>query len=39
MAAIANRLTGNGLQRYLTAGAVERAIRPLLAVEEFTAGA
>jgi hypothetical protein len=37
MAAIANRLNGDRLQRYLTAGAVERAIRPLLAVEEFTA--
>jgi Putative glucoamylase len=39
IAAIANRLDGNRLQRYLTAGAVERAVRPLLAVEEFTAGA
>jgi hypothetical protein len=26
------------LQRYLTRGAVERAVRPLLAMEEFTAG-
>jgi hypothetical protein len=38
MAALGNELTGDRLQRYLTRGAVERAVRPLLAVEEFTAG-
>jgi hypothetical protein len=38
MAAIANELTGDRLQRYFTRGAVEEAIRPLLAMEEFTAG-
>jgi hypothetical protein len=38
MAAIANELTGDRLQRYFTRGAVEKAIRPLLAMEEFTAG-
>jgi hypothetical protein len=38
MAAIANELTGDRLQRYFTRGAVEEAIRPLLTMEEFTAG-
>jgi BarA-like signal transduction histidine kinase len=38
MAALGNELTGDRLQRYLTRGAVERAVRPLLAMEEFTAG-
>jgi len=38
MAALGNELTGDRLQRYLTQGAVERAVRPLLAMEEFTAG-
>ena len=37
-AALGNELTGDRLQRYLTRGAVERAVRPLLAMEEFTAG-
>ena len=38
MAALGNELTGDRLQRYLTRGAVERVVRPLLAMEEFTAG-
>ena len=38
MAALGNELTGGGLQRYFTQGAVERTVRPLLAMEEFTAG-
>jgi hypothetical protein len=38
MAALGNELTGDRLQRYLTRGEVERAVRPLLAMEEFTAG-
>jgi hypothetical protein len=38
MAALGNELAGDRLQRYLTRGAVERAVRPLLAMEEFTAG-
>jgi hypothetical protein len=38
MAALGNELTGDRLQRHLTRGAVERAVRPLLAMEEFTAG-
>jgi hypothetical protein len=38
MAAIANELTGDRLQRYFTRGAVQEAIQPLLAIEEFTAG-
>jgi hypothetical protein len=38
MAALGNELTGDRLQRYLTRGPVERAVRPLLAMEEFTAG-
>jgi Putative glucoamylase len=38
MAALGNELTGGRLQHYFTMGAVERAVRPLLAMEEFTAG-
>jgi hypothetical protein len=38
MAALGNELAGDRLQRYLTRGAVERAVQPLLAMEEFTAG-
>jgi hypothetical protein len=38
MAALGNELTGDRLQRYLTRGPVERAVRPLLAMEEFTVG-
>ena len=38
MAALGNELAGDRLQRYLTRGAVEWAGRPLLAMEEFTAG-
>lgn len=33
-----DQLTGDRLQRYSTRGPVERAVRPLLAKEEFTAG-
>jgi len=39
MAALANELTGDRLQRYFSDGAVEAKVRPLLAQEEFTAGA
>jgi hypothetical protein len=38
MAALGSELAGDGLQRYLTQGAVERAVRPLPAMEEFTVG-
>jgi hypothetical protein len=38
MAAVGNELAGDRLQRYFSRGAVERAVRPLLAREEFTAG-
>jgi hypothetical protein len=38
MAALANELTGDRLQRYFTRGEIEPAVRPLLAIEEFTAG-
>jgi hypothetical protein len=38
MAAIANELRNDRLQHYFTRGPVENAIRPLLAMEEFTAG-
>jgi hypothetical protein len=38
MAAIANALDDDDLQGYFTRGAIEREIRPLLAMEEFTAG-
>ena len=38
MAALGNELTGGRLQRYFTSGPVERAVRPLLAMEAFTAG-
>jgi hypothetical protein len=36
--ALANELAGDLLQRYFIRGEVERAVRPLLAIEEFTAG-
>ncbi len=39
MAALANELTGDRLQRYFSTGSVEAKVRPLLAEEEFTAGA
>jgi hypothetical protein len=39
MAALGNELAGDRLQRYFGQGAVERAVRPLLAREELTAGA
>jgi len=38
MASIANALRDDELQHYFTRGAIERTIRPLLAMEEFTAG-
>ena len=38
MAALGNELAGDRLQWYFSQGAVERAVRPLLAREEFTAG-
>jgi hypothetical protein len=38
MAALGNELTGGRLQGYLGRGAVERSVRPLLAMEEFSAG-
>jgi hypothetical protein len=38
MAAIANELNGDRLQRYFTHGSVRRVVRPLIAQEEFTAG-
>lgn len=37
MAALGNALTGNNLQHYFTQGAVETVIKPLLAIEAFTA--
>ena len=37
MAALGNALTHNNLQRYFTRGAVETVIKPLLAIEAFTA--
>ncbi|MDG3003060.1 glucoamylase family protein [Paludisphaera mucosa] len=39
MAAIANELADDFMQKAFTTGPVEKAIRPLVAVEEFTAGA
>jgi hypothetical protein len=38
MAAIANELRNNRLQYYFTRGAIEAAVKPLLQMEEFTAG-
>lgn len=38
LAAIANTLADNLLQRHFTAGPVETILRPLIAPEEFTAG-
>lgn len=38
MAAIANELRNDRLQRYFSRGAVEHALRPLMAMEEFGAG-
>jgi hypothetical protein len=37
MAALANELKNDRLQRYI-APELERSVRPLLAMEEFTAG-
>jgi hypothetical protein len=38
MAALANELTGDRLQRYFSDGRVEASVRPLIGQEEFTAG-
>jgi hypothetical protein len=38
MAALGNQLRNDRLQHYFTRGAIQEAIRPLLAIEEFTAG-
>ncbi len=38
MAAIANELRHDRMRHYFTQGEVKRSIRPLLAMEEFTAG-
>ena len=38
MAAIANELRNDKLQHYFTRGEIEQALRPLMAMEEFTAG-
>lgn len=38
MAALGNALTQDNLRRYFTQGAIETVIRPLLAIETFTAG-
>jgi len=38
MAAIGNQLRHDRLRHYFTRGAIEDAIRPLMAMEEFTAG-
>jgi hypothetical protein len=38
MAALGNQLRNDRLQHYFSRGAIERSIRPLLAIEEFTAG-
>lgn len=38
MVALGNALRNDRMQHYFTRGAVEQAIKPLLALEEFTAG-
>ena len=38
MAAAANALSGDSLRSFFTRGAIEQRIRPLLAMEQFTAG-
>lgn len=38
MAAIANELTNDRLQQYFTRGAIERTVKPILQMEQFTAG-
>ena len=38
LAALANELRGDRLQHYFSHGAVEQALRPLMAIEEFGAG-
>jgi len=38
MAAIANEVRNNRLQHYFTRGVIEEVVKPLLAMEEFTAG-
>ena len=38
MAAAANALSGDSLRSFFAQGAIEQRIRPLLAMEQFTAG-
>ena len=38
MASIANELRNDRMQSYFTRGKVDRSVRPLLRMEEFTAG-
>ena len=38
MAAAANALSGDRLRGFFAQGAIEQRIRPLLAMEQFTAG-
>jgi hypothetical protein len=38
MAAGANALSGDALRSFFARGAIEQRIRPLLAMEQFTAG-
>ncbi len=38
MAALGNALTGDRLRDYVSDGAVERKVRPMMEMEEFTAG-
>lgn len=38
MAALGNELAGDAMRRYVSRGALEREVRPLMAMEEFSAG-
>ena len=38
MAAATNALSGDSLRSFFARGAIEQRIRPLLAMEQFTAG-
>jgi hypothetical protein len=38
IAALGNALTGDDLRRYVSRGAVEHKLRPLMAMERFTSG-
>ena len=38
MAAIANDLNSDRLQEYFAHGEIERAVKPVIGLEEFTAG-